>query len=290
MPGESSQVVSALDLSALTYADYLIAAAEEFGYGQTDSSGLPVPPTDTAELARCRKAVLRGLRRFALSNPSGWFFMRRAYSLLLDPDGTGPLNVDSDPAIYNMPWWFNGASIGDWNSTGSTNQGYRVRCVDPVTLASQKAASFGTTTGMPVLCCFRKAEQTVPTREMVARYTVEFWPSPSNAETLTIDCEAWLDGMANTTDRFVAGQPYDRAAERCVICEAAHDSRKGRDRIEETEKAFDRALMEAIAHQNRRPALIGKLDPVGCSGMIHAGVRTASPYSPEITFGAYTIA
>jgi hypothetical protein len=238
------QPVADLRLPALTYKDFLVAAAEEYGFGETDSAGIPVAPTDASELARCEKAVQRGLRIWATSNPKGWRVLR--YRHQLTTGSTQPDSLDGSAVKYRMPWSFNGNAIGDWQRTSGVYG--TVKVIDRAQFEHIKASTISTVsiTGIPMYSTFYKQEQSRPTRSGLDRWVVEFWPEPSSGNVLSIEFAAWVDGMANDDDVFIAGEPYDRSVEDCVVYAAAMDCRKGPKRIEEARGRMAESMGAAL--------------------------------------------
>lgn len=226
---------SVLHAPAMTYEDFLIGAAREYGFGETGPDGLAVAPSDPEERRRCAQAVARGLAIWADANPSGWRLLRRRFSITSDGSSS-----------YRMPWDFCGSPIGDWIITSPSRS--RVRTVDPLVLAD---APEGGSIPFDMKAAYRKNEQVGPTGSSLSRWSVEFRPPPPPGCVLEVEYEGWVGAMGLPDDVFFAGEPYDRSALDCVIHQAALDCRKDERRITETLDRMQRSLAAAVERDRR---------------------------------------
>lgn len=243
---------STLRPGVLTYRDFLLVAAQEYGF---DFLVAGVPSLDAlseAERFRCEQAVTRGISMWVGSNRAGWEVLNQRYSIDLKPDGDGPYNLDGDAQRYRMPWSFAGETQGAWTCNDPLGAIPIIREDQARAIDSEWSASF------PYGCAFRRVTQTKPTSEQIPAWEAVFAPKPSQEMTVTIAYRASIVGMQQESDVFIAGDPYDRSVERAIaymvmVLGKFPDAEKASRKAD-----FDEAIAEALAIDERaRPAGLG---------------------------------
>lgn len=236
---------SSLRPGALTYRDFLLVAAQEYGFDFLVDGVPSLDALSDAERYRCEQAVMRGVAMWVGSNRAGWEVLNQRYTIDLKPDGDGPYNIDNDPQRYRMPWSFAGETQGRWS------------CADPlgeIPIVREDQARFVSddwTAAFPFGCAFRRVTQTKPTSEQIPAWEAVFAPKPSQELTVTIAYRANVVGMQNESDVFIAGDPYDRSVERAIaymvmVLGKFPDAEKASRKAD-----FDMALAEALAIDER---------------------------------------
>lgn len=248
-----------LPIDAITYRELLSTVAQKMGFGESDSDGMAAPPSDPGDRARCRQVVMRGLRRWELSNRGGWAVQQQLHSVTLGTDSVW--NWQDDAATYRMPWCFDGHAAADrWYDTEG---GYEAAVIPVNRLERLKSISYETeTSNRPDYAAFRRIPVETPTSEQATGWIVEFWPRPTGNSTYTIAYHAGVTGMVHDDDTFFAGYPYDRSLEALCVLEASIEAGRDESRTARYEAEAQRALAEALEHDARsRPVIAGQRNP-----------------------------
>ena len=183
--------------SALSFYDLIIRIAERAGmaYYGTDGQSKALIPIDPYNLDKCKRIVNDGIRLFVSSPPSGgWKWQERIASVVLDPDGTGTENIDSDPARYILPQHFGGQIDGPITYAKQTNNAGSIDWVHPSTIDALRSTTV--TTSYPYLAGTRPYRSAAsPGLAATRSWELIVWPNPVAADTLQFPYTVYFDDM-----------------------------------------------------------------------------------------------
>ena len=183
--------------SALSFYDLILRVAERAGmaYYGSDGQGKALVPIDAYNLDKCKRIVNDGIRLFTSNPPSGgWKWQERIASVVLDPDGTGGDNIDSDPARYILPQHFGGQVDGPITYAKLTNNAGLIDWVHPSTIDALRSNTI--TTSYPYLAGTRPYRSSAsPGLAATRSWELIVWPNPVAADTLQFPYTVYFDDM-----------------------------------------------------------------------------------------------
>ena len=184
----------AVPKTAFTLDGLALKVAEKLSVADYLSSGEPVLPTSSKfDMYKVCELVTRGMNMFIDRAPDeGWQWMERSASVLLDPDGTGSDNIDSDPARYTLPVDFGGEASGRIHYTAGSAHSTHIEWCDEQRIRARR--SVWVTTGYPLLAAIRPYQPTTNTASSLRRWEMIVDPQPSAADTLEFPYIMNFDG------------------------------------------------------------------------------------------------
>lgn len=259
----------------------MLDLAQEFGLARiVTDAGQDAPPSlpdEPSRLARLKRAVVDGYRRFIFANPK-WAWMRVSISVTMDPTGTGPSNLDGDPTRYRLPAGIASAPYTGWLLRNTSNQ-----AIGMVTDTSERRVfthqAVNRTPGVPVLACVTPFDgDPTGARRLVVS------PSPDAAYTLTGTFRLTPPDLDALDQPHLAGAKFNFAILALAKAAfAAGDSDVGRRA--ELERAATAALVSAaILDGEEHENTLGEvLDADADTPQTRADVRRA--FNTVVTYG-----
>ncbi len=156
-------------------------------YGASGGEAAMPPVHERHDFELVRDIVNGGVKLFIGTPPdNGWHWRKRLHSVTFDPDGTGPLNIDSDPARYYLPQDFGGVVAGKIQYAAGTAHGSRIEWCNESRIRQRRATTVQT--GYPVLAAVRPYNY--------RRYELVVDPQPAAADTVEFPYLSQFDEMA----------------------------------------------------------------------------------------------
>ena len=179
--------------SIKTTADLVLDIARllDLAWYGADGQNTALVPVSRHNLELCLGLVNDGIHRFINYAPKeGWHWLRRKMSVTFDEDGTGTLNISSDPARYLLDAGFGGKHYSPINYGHDSNRGLNITWVTPGQM--RKLRSNQTPSGYP-------------THASITSYSNGLWeltvyPDPSAADTIEFDYTVKI-GRASCRER-----------------------------------------------------------------------------------------
>lgn len=174
--------------SILTTADLVRDVAEllDIAWFGADGQNATLVPMNRHNLEKCLKYVNDGIRRFIQYSPKeGWRWRKRKMSITFSTDGSGGLNIDSDPARYQLDAGFGGQHYSPIGYAYNSNRGLQIKWRTPGQMRELRSNS--TPSGYP-------------NRASISSYTNGRWeltvyPNPSAADTIEFDYLVYFDKL-----------------------------------------------------------------------------------------------
>lgn len=256
--------------TSLTLEDLILRVAERAGCASYDSTtGKATVPTSAHDYDKCLRAVNDGIEMIYRANPS-WSFLDQQLSFVMDTAGTGPLNIDSDPARYRMPWYITTPPKESWGiARGSGNTMYRFQIVNrqKVTWARGTGGVTGTggdSIGPPLMAAVdQHAGADRRAWEMI------FYPDPDSAYTIEATFRVFAPKMVTKTDRHVMGAAHDQTVVDAAFWAMKRVDCKEQGLLRQYEAMFKESLAQSIRlDQQFNPRNLGQVtDPSVCAGI-----------------------
>jgi hypothetical protein len=227
--------------SGMTLGAMMLDVAQEFGLARIVSDdgqdAAPSLPSEPSRLAKIKRAVVDGYRRFILANPK-WAWLRVSVTVTLDPTGTGPSNLDGDPTRYRLP-----VGVASSPYTGWLLRNPGTQTVGLVTDTSERRVfthqAINRTPGVPVLACVTPFDgDPTGARRLVVS------PAPDQPYTLTGTFRLDPPDLDALDQPHLAGSKYNFAILACAKAAFAESDADGTRRQEYRAAAAD-ALVSA---------------------------------------------
>ena len=269
------------DTSA-TFGDIVLNLAEEVGLVEYDATTNEAKIPDDAESLRVLRArVNEGLKQFARMYPK-WTRLEHRVQITLDPNGTGPLNIDKDAARYRLPGFITSKPKGNWTFVDSSSAYSKIiHCSWDIVRA--KIALGDGHTGTPVLAAM--APYQPESGDDRQGFEVLFWPAPTTSFTVEAEFRVQVQSMTDLGERHPFGAEHDLAILKCAV-EAF------RRRDDEDPDAYNRALVDrnsavaesiALDQQLEVPTRLGQMvDPSLLDGQVGDARRYLHPGTTQV--------
>lgn len=195
----------------MTLAAMMLELAEDVGLAYYGADGRQAPslPQDAGSLAKLRSYVNKGYREFLAADPR-WSFTRTTEELELSPDGTGPRNIDGDPARYRLPPYMRGipASTPAYIDQISSITHCALRDASTVLRNIQAIKA----SGVPRMCAVRPIPNPGGiTSAEHTHYEMIFYPAPDAKYRLSWLVRVHPYSLVDDNEPHVAGSEHDRA-------------------------------------------------------------------------------
>jgi hypothetical protein len=254
----------------LTFTDMVLRVAEFMGVAPI-SGGVPIAPTDAADLARVKRCVNDGLRRVATMRE--WNILKRSFTLALV----------ADTWAYYLPADFTGSIDIKLSLDPDDDQSSSITLVDEGSVRQAREAT-DQTSSTPTLAAIRavtpattgaSALQAAPSAGQ--RWEIIFFPTPSESLTLTGRYTAFPIALSATTDRHAMGPAMDDLILSAGLAEAERQFMDGGDG--RAERYFAECVTKALMTDKRSGARrLGYLedpsDRAMRKGRVYTGVDT----------------
>jgi hypothetical protein len=233
--------------TSLTFQDFILRTAEKVGLCDYPTGGVASIPLD---LDRCKRAVNDGIEMIYRAYPK-WTFLSQVIEITTSVDGSGPTNIENDPARYVLPWYVTGQPNKDpvWSNTPTAGWGGAARLIDYNQVLLMRARSTngvnGTVyTGWPRFCATTTYE---PSNGGRRGWELILYPNPNLAFLLRMDFRVFAPKMIDLTDRHVMGAQHDQ-----TLIDAAAWAFKRDDSKDPADKAmykqeFEESVKQSIA-------------------------------------------
>ena len=228
-----------------TFEELQIMLGERIGLLDHSGSTAAIP-SDQALQDKLKRFVNNGYHTFVRSNPK-WRFMRPQVELTLDPNGTGPYNIDGDAGLYLLPLGITGPPAQPF-AYGTSEAWYEAIKVVPWDALLRMKVANPSFTGTPYMCAFAAHD---PGEGDVGhgrrRWKVQFYPKPSTAYVVTAPFRLNLVDLLEPNDRHVAGSEHDMAILKAALWEwHVYDDEAG-DAAAKAERDWTAELARSIA-------------------------------------------
>lgn len=192
---------------AKTVADLVLRVAQKGGmaYYGADGMGKSCPPVDQFNLDLCLQIVNDAISMFIANAPAkGWNWMRRRYSLTLDAEGDGTLNISSDPARYMLPEDFGGANYGELIYASETGLGPAIQWTSESEIMRRRAISEDS--GYPLLAAIRPYQPTTSALSTAGRrWELLLYPAPDAAYVIELPYTMYFANLLMATGVATGG-------------------------------------------------------------------------------------
>jgi len=277
-----------LDQSGLTFGDHLLDLAEAVGVAElVDDSGnaiAPRIPTDAARLDMLKRAWNRGYEAFVagvdpMVRPrrpyTGWNFLDRMVEIELNPDGTGPHNIDGDETRYRLPagvcsrpkhaWVLTIDGRSTWRTIEDTTS-HRVQAF----LASSAASG---SAGYPFMAACRPIEAPEGNAEGAA-WEVIVAPKPTAVAWIRAQFRLVQRPLVQTDERHICGAQHDSTLRAFALAEWARRDASQADQ-------FGRYAQDAASKLDASIAMDKDLSPRVVGPVHDPGVSALPVYRPQ---------
>ena len=174
--------------SILTTADLVRDVAEllDIAWFGADGQNATLVPINRHNLEKCLKYVNDGIRRFIQYSPKeGWRWRKRKMSVTFSADGSGGLNISSDPARYQLDAGFGGKHFSPIGYAHDSNRGLVIRWVTPGQMRELRANN--TPSGYPNRASISSYAN--------GRWELTVYPDPSAADSIEFDYLVYFDKL-----------------------------------------------------------------------------------------------
>lgn len=197
---------SDLNTSA-TFGELLLQLAVRTGFADYSGS-VAALPTDAHRLAKLKSYVNDGYDRFLRANPK-WTFLVRMVPLTFNTDGTGPSNIDGEPARYRLPGYVSGPPLGDWTYVDERTSRRAIGRVHPDIIDGYRQVNGETFTGVPIICGHRPFSPKDPIGNTQTAWEAIFWPAPDSTYAVQAPFRVAKHRMVELGERHIAGADHD---------------------------------------------------------------------------------
>jgi hypothetical protein len=194
--------------NAYTFEDLIIEVAEFMGvaYYGADGDEAAQVPTDAHDLDKIERLVNQGVSHFINDAPQeGWRWQRPILSITINSDGTGPDNIDGDPARYLLPDSFTGTPDGPIRYAADSNHATHIEWCHEARIRDMRETV--TNSSYPTRAAVRAYKQS---QNDLIRWELIVWPDPQSAEVLEFPYTILFNKITNLTSRHPAGQQFDQ--------------------------------------------------------------------------------
>lgn len=181
--------------SGLNFYDLQLRVAELSGltqYRTDDDDNRAIPPDDPNKLDRVKRAINDAAREFfravdpKLNQTHKWTWLKESITIELDPEGDGPLNIESDSRRYRLPSHVAGhCTRADWSSPGYPGRMIYVVHAEQV---RRHWAMHPEATGAPLYIAVVASPEAKRTGERMPMELIVA-PAPSDSSTFSVRAE-----------------------------------------------------------------------------------------------------
>lgn len=229
--------------TSLTLDDLVLRVAEAFGLADYSGDKAAVP-TSPHDYDLCLRAVNDGIARIYRANPR-WNFLRQTVRFPMSTDGTGPWNIESDPARYRMPWF---VSTPPEESaiclTGSTSTQFTVPVVALAYVRNARAAA-ASDSGTPQIAAVDRSQ--VASLGSRPQWEMVVYPDPDYAYVVEATFRCFAPRMVEACERHVMGAEHDQTAIAAAQYAMSLTDNKDPSLREHYRAEFEKAVAESIA-------------------------------------------
>lgn len=252
-----------------------------------DSAGKIVADTMEPAADLIEKAVYDGIQAFWLEHD--WAFASQFVQFNLDPDGTGPLNIDGDAGRYLLPEYVQSVPLARVLLRYPNSGG----CIPLQTLHMDQVVARQFTEpdieGTPTDCAVEWNHANAPGMSQRGAFELRVFPKPSQAFTVGFRARTGPVPMVNDTQRGNWPGAHDAAVVACAVVELMrHDQKPDSParKVAEMEKAAQIELSKRHDDLYYRPASLG---PVGSSGWPSGRLATLTDQATGNTIMSVTV-
>jgi hypothetical protein len=257
--------------TSMTFRDAILRVAEAAGLADNVNAATVGIPTDTGDLDIVKRAVWDGAELFyrGLNPATGkvhpWTFLRPMVELICDPAGTGPDNIENDPAKMRLPWNVTGRPSGTWVWKVASG-GWGGNVIDTHIERLERMHVLGTITGCPEYAAIGVAkDQKVNVTDRQGWY-VHVYPTPDLAYVMRARFLLTPRKLLELDDRHIAGALHDQTLVSAAVWAFKRRDAKDRATRESYREDFEEAMLASIKHDEMNvPKTLGRLeDPSLC--------------------------
>lgn len=261
----------------MSFGDLMLEVADTFGLAQNvdangDDSAAAIP-TDASRLDKLKRCVNQGYKSFISGmDPLGkmvpytqWNFLDQIVSIVLSPDGTGPMCIAGDNSRYRLPSVITSRPKHAWTLTLDGRTLYRI--VEDTTshrVATFLAASATVgTVGYPYMAACRP----IPApegNESGGQWEVLVAPRPNLEATMFAQFRLNPRKMTDVNERHVCGAQHDATIRAMCILEWARGDVKDQNAFARFQQdASVKLAASVMLDTNFSPRTVGMVNDPG---------------------------